>query len=135
MTASGFPRRSCTLVLLLIDLLSFLTGVASEIRSFNGRINAASNYIHYSDGYLAAPGYVDLSDLVFTTVDEDDLDDDGVDGDGSHAHDDAGSTVREGVVAFLSAAALDLGLTSCSHHIQTIILLLNPKTPFLLSLM
>jgi hypothetical protein len=42
----------------------------AEIRSFNGRIDAASMYIHYSDGYLIAPGYVDVSGLTFSTLED-----------------------------------------------------------------
>ena len=51
---------------LLLCLCSFAT---AEIRSFSGIIEAASSYIHYSEGYLVAPGYVDLSDLKFSTLD------------------------------------------------------------------
>ena len=29
---------------------------------------SASNYVHYSEGYVVTPGYVDISDLVFATV-------------------------------------------------------------------
>jgi len=51
---------------LLLCLCSFAT---AEIRSFSGLIEAASSYIHYSEGYLVAPGYVDLSNLKFSTLD------------------------------------------------------------------
>ena len=59
--------RPLASVLLLLFICS--TGTA-EIRSFNGRIDAASMYIHYSDGYLIAPGYVDVSGLTFSTLEE-----------------------------------------------------------------
>ena len=41
----------------------------AEFRRFEGPINAASNYIHYSEGYVVTPGYVDISSLVFTNAD------------------------------------------------------------------
>lgn len=42
----------------------------AEVRHFEGPIDAASNYIHYSEGYIVTPGYVDISNLVFETVDD-----------------------------------------------------------------
>mmetsp|Transcript_5329 Transcript_5329/g.7838 ORF Transcript_5329/g.7838 Transcript_5329/m.7838 type:complete len:606 (+) Transcript_5329:3-1820(+) len=70
-------RRVLDNILFVITfLLSFcIVNVVSEIRSFKGRVDAASNFIHFSEGYLIAPGYVDLSDLVFTTLDDDEFDD------------------------------------------------------------
>lgn len=41
----------------------------SEIRKFEGPLDAASGYIHFSEGYLIAPGYVDLSGLRFKNND------------------------------------------------------------------
>lgn len=41
----------------------------AEFRRFDGPINAASNYIHYSEGFVVTPGYVDISHLVFATAD------------------------------------------------------------------
>jgi hypothetical protein len=67
--------------LLLFCLCSFATG---EIRSFSGILEAASSYIHYSEGYLVTPGYVDLSDLTFSTVSfvvDEELGDDEIEGD------------------------------------------------------
>lgn len=58
--------RRIPFFLLLLCLCSFAT---AEIRSFSGIIEAASSYIHYSEGYLVAPGYVDLSNLKFSTLD------------------------------------------------------------------
>jgi len=58
--------------------------VTAEIRKFDGLIEAASNFIHYSDGYLVAPGYVDISGLTFSTLEyvpDEELNDDALDGD------------------------------------------------------
>jgi hypothetical protein len=40
-------------------------------------------YIHYADGYLIAPGYVDVSGLTFSTLEDEGFmdDDDGAGGD------------------------------------------------------
>lgn len=75
----GVPHYSLGAGLLSIALLSCIGNVASEIRSFKGRIKAASNVIHYSEGFLVAPGYVDLSGLLFTTIDDEEFDDDSED--------------------------------------------------------
>lgn len=66
-------------------------GVTAEIRSFSGVIEAASSYVHYSDGYLVAPGYVDISGLNFASVDyveDEDLDDDETEEDDDIGDDD-----------------------------------------------
>eukprot|EP00578_Thalassiosira_sp_NH16_P001267 CAMPEP_0181132464 /NCGR_PEP_ID=MMETSP1071-20121207/31007_1 /TAXON_ID=35127 /ORGANISM="Thalassiosira sp., Strain NH16" /LENGTH=562 /DNA_ID=CAMNT_0023218795 /DNA_START=41 /DNA_END=1729 /DNA_ORIENTATION=- len=79
----------------IVSFLSLLAVVpppsAAEFRRFDGPINAASNYIHYSEGYVVTPGYVDISNLLFQNADdgspnnyvsqERDWDDDGGDGD------------------------------------------------------
>lgn len=44
--------------------------VQAEHRRFDGPIAAASNYIHYSEGFVVTPGYVDISDLEFEAVSE-----------------------------------------------------------------
>eukprot|EP00956_Cyclotella_meneghiniana_P018123 scaffold29938_cov70-Cyclotella_meneghiniana.AAC.2 len=62
-----------TMLLLLLPLLLLLIlpiSTHAEHRRFDGPINAASNYIHYSEGYVVTPGYVDISDLVFEAVGE-----------------------------------------------------------------
>jgi len=41
----------------------------AEYRRFDGPITAASNYVHYSEGYVVTPGYVDISHLWFKTAD------------------------------------------------------------------
>jgi hypothetical protein len=77
---------------LLLAALS-LCGVTAEIRSFSGVIEASSSYIHYSDGYLVAPGYVDISGLTFRTIDyvpDEELADDEV---GEEGDDDIGDDV------------------------------------------
>lgn len=65
--------------LAVILSLLWLSASDAEIRSFSGLIEAASSYIHFSDGYLVAPGYVDLNGLVFSTLDyipDEDINDD-----------------------------------------------------------
>jgi hypothetical protein len=56
-------------------LLLLLTATASlaEYREFNGLIEADSTYIHYSEGYIVAPGFIDLKHLTFTTVADDEV--------------------------------------------------------------
>ena len=49
---------------------SFPAPSLAEFRRFDGDIAAASNYIHYSEGYVVAPGYVDISDLAFASADD-----------------------------------------------------------------
>ena len=55
--------------LLLTLLATAAQQTTAEFRRFEGQINAASNYIHYSEGYVVTPGYVDISSLVFTNAD------------------------------------------------------------------
>ena len=42
--------------------------VHSEIRDFEVILKPDSKVVHYSEGYLVAPGYIDLSDLKFSTL-------------------------------------------------------------------
>lgn len=49
-------------------LLVFSLVIEAEIREFNGVIEANSSFIHYSEGFIIAPGYIDLSELTFTTT-------------------------------------------------------------------
>ena len=54
-----------------IVLLLLSAGPANaEYRRFDGPINAASNYVHYSEGYVVTPGYVDISNLWFKTAED-----------------------------------------------------------------
>lgn len=59
----------------LLHPLTALSAIVSlpssfaEFRRFDGPINAASNYIHFSEGYVVTPGYVDISDLIFASTD------------------------------------------------------------------
>jgi len=52
----------------LVLLLTSLSLVASEIRDFRVILEPDSTVVHYSEGYLIAPGYIDLSDLKFATT-------------------------------------------------------------------
>lgn len=102
---------------LLLLVLFLASCVKGEIRSFAGIIEAASSYIHYSDGYLVAPGFVDISKMTFQTLDyvpdkeltddeiegeeDDDIDGDNVnpeDGDGGGRLLDEASQVSDGSV-------------------------------------
>lgn len=58
------------MALLPILLLLLAHPTTAEHRRFDGPIAAASNYIHYSEGYVITPGYVDISDLEFEAVSE-----------------------------------------------------------------
>ena len=44
-----------------------LAAVRAEIREYNGVIQADSRFIHYIEGFIIAPGFIDLSGLTFTT--------------------------------------------------------------------
>jgi len=78
--------RPSMLLLFSLSLLSLLLSVSyAEIREFNGLIEANSQYIHYSEGYIVAPGSIDLSKLTFTTVDDDEDDEDWVEDGGIDA--------------------------------------------------
>lgn len=46
----------------------------AEIREFSGPVAADSTYIHYSEGFIVAPGFIDLSGLTFETMDDDEGD-------------------------------------------------------------
>ena len=47
-----------------------------EIRNFKGKLAATPEYIHYSEGFIVAPGYVDLNNDIVEDVNEDVEDDD-----------------------------------------------------------
>lgn len=57
--------------LLLVAASPLVAVVHAEFRRFEGPIDAASNYVHYSEGYVVTPGYVDISHLVFESADGD----------------------------------------------------------------
>lgn len=57
---------------LFMTFFSLARLVSSEIRSFSGIIEAASTVVHYSEGFLIAPAYIDIGDLVFQTIDDGD---------------------------------------------------------------
>lgn len=62
----------------------------AEIRAFEGPIEASANFIHYSEGFIVTPGYVDISDLAFTSDDnghETSSNDDDTDDGGDNADD------------------------------------------------
>ena len=65
---STHPTHKATMKSLLLPLVSLPTIVTAEHRRFDGPLSAASNYIHYSEGYVVTPGYVDISELEFEAV-------------------------------------------------------------------
>lgn len=67
----GHTRCALSPAVLLVLLLRHTLHVSAEIRSYNGNIAATSNYIHYSEGYIVAPGCVDLSGLVVSDAGDD----------------------------------------------------------------
>eukprot|EP00804_Cyclotella_cryptica_P030449 CCRYP_008523-RA/>CCRYP_008523-RA protein AED:0.11 eAED:0.11 QI:0/0.5/0.33/1/0.5/0.33/3/128/516 len=57
-------------LLSLFLLTTYNDSVEAEHRRFDGPIEAASNYIHYSEGFVVTPGYVDISELEFEAASE-----------------------------------------------------------------
>ena len=41
----------------------------AEIRNFVGKLQATPDFIHYSEGYIIAPGLIDVSGLKFSVDD------------------------------------------------------------------
>lgn len=62
----SFPTTMMILLLLSSFLLEFSY---AEIREFKGTIEADATFIHYSEGYLIAPGFIDLTQMEFRTDD------------------------------------------------------------------
>mmetsp|Transcript_17940 Transcript_17940/g.19719 ORF Transcript_17940/g.19719 Transcript_17940/m.19719 type:complete len:565 (+) Transcript_17940:178-1872(+) len=56
------------LICLLISLIQ-IAKVNGEIRAFNLLLEPASDYIHFVEGFLLTPGYIDLSQLLFVATD------------------------------------------------------------------
>jgi len=59
-------RITGSLLLLLCSLFT-----KAEIRSFSGELDAAPSYIHFAEGWLVAPGFIDLGGLLFETTEQD----------------------------------------------------------------
>jgi len=53
-----------------LSLSLWILPASAEIRSIEGSIEAAASFIHYSEGFIASPGYVDVGGLTFTTIDD-----------------------------------------------------------------
>ena len=62
--------------LLTLKLMEDNLHVSAEIRSFEGSVEAAAGFIHYSEGFIVSPGYVDISNLVFSTIHDNERKDD-----------------------------------------------------------
>ena len=68
---SKMARLNFIATLLTTMLLLLCTHRATgENRTFSGTLDASPYYIHYSEGYLVAPGTLDLSGLMFSTSDD-----------------------------------------------------------------
>ena len=50
------------LLLLVTAVLLLSRQINAEYRQFDGIIQAAASYIHYSEGFVIAPGTLDMSD-------------------------------------------------------------------------
>lgn len=106
---------------LLLALATTSTPSHAEFRQFEGVIEAASNYVHYSEGYVVTPGYVDISNLVFEAADggkrakifAKDWTDDGGDGAEVEVWDDDGED--DGGERFLEDAALGSTVSIIKH--------------------
>jgi len=57
------------LLLLVTAVLLLSRQINAEYRQFDGIIQAAASYIHYSEGFVIAPGSLDISNLLFSTID------------------------------------------------------------------
>lgn len=63
-------RLSCGKVLLFLSSLLALCQVGKcEIRAFNLLLEPSSEYIHFIEGFLRGPGYIDLTELLFVASD------------------------------------------------------------------
>ena len=61
---------SVVLLLRLVTAVLLLSRqINAEYRQFDGIIQAAASYIHYSEGFVIAPGTIDISNLLFSTID------------------------------------------------------------------
>ena len=66
-TMTSIHARYSLYFLLLCGIVLPQT-VVSEIRDFRVVLEPDSTVVHYSEGYLKAPGYIDLSNLRFSTT-------------------------------------------------------------------
>jgi len=57
------------LVLITLSLNSKIIMTKGEIRNFVGKLEATADFIHYSEGFIIAPGYIDISGLKFNVAD------------------------------------------------------------------
>ena len=50
-------------------ILQSLNGASADIILGNDTIQADPSYMHYNSGFISTPGYVDVSNVVFSTLD------------------------------------------------------------------
>lgn len=62
-------RLSCgNFFLFLVLIVSLGQVVDCEIRAFNLLLEPSTEYVHFLEGFLLTPGYIDLSELLFVTT-------------------------------------------------------------------
>merc|ERR1711865_761378 len=61
----------------MTGLLPTVSMVNAEIRDFDLKLQSDSTQIHYVEGFLLTPEYIDLSELLFVATDNDDNNEDG----------------------------------------------------------
>jgi len=63
--------RPCSLLLTALVSMALLgTAAKAEIRAIDILMPPTDAYVHFTDGYLIAPGYIDLSGIQFTALTE-----------------------------------------------------------------
>lgn len=96
--------------LFLLSLSSLSQVVNCEIRAFNLLLEPASEYIHFVEGFLLNPGYIDLSELQFEAIDDGESKDDG----NRHAHRRAlatnSSSSNSGTDFYMDGSSLDIAV-------------------------
>lgn len=69
MVSAVIPRLIITAASAVVLLAAHQ--INAEYRQFDGIIQAAASYIHYSEGFVIAPASIDISNLEFSTIDDD----------------------------------------------------------------
>lgn len=105
MGTSSTNTKTCSsssmiwLALLSTSLALLLSGATAEIRDVSILMPPTDQFVHFTDGYLIAPGFIDLTGLQFTAVSESIgfVDDDTSGGDGDDASEsESGGTMETG---------------------------------------
>jgi hypothetical protein len=70
MGTSSNSSSMLRLALKLLSLVLLLPGGKAEIRDVTILMPPTDEFVHFTDGYLIAPGFIDLSQLKFTAISE-----------------------------------------------------------------